>query len=197
MLDALVNSQHQVISVLGLHPLLILEGHIRTHCVFGGDQPPGCAAELRIILVFQAGKAGIIRAYKAQHRAHKVAIGVIALVIRNELHAAADVVLLQKGQNFVLDVVLHLALDIGEIGILIRQLLHLGFLHVQNLRQAANQGGLILFFYVSRFQGHRPDTGALGQHFAVAVIDGAPLRAEGGGLQALVDGGALQLFPIH
>ncbi len=39
-LHGLINGEHQVVAILGLHILLILKGHIGAQGIAGGDQPP-------------------------------------------------------------------------------------------------------------------------------------------------------------
>ena len=93
-LHGLIDGEHQVVAILGLHILLILKGHIGAQGIAGGDQPPRGAPQLRVVLQLHPVQALAVGAGKSQHRGGHRPIGVIALVILNKAHARGDVVIL-------------------------------------------------------------------------------------------------------
>ena len=89
-LHSLINGEHQVVAVLGLHILLVFKGHIGAQGVPGGNEPPGGAPQLGVVLELQALQALAVSTGKAQHRGSHRPVGVIALVVLNQPHTGGD-----------------------------------------------------------------------------------------------------------
>ena len=137
-LYSLVDSQLDRVAVLGVNVLLILERHICLVRVSGGDDTPGRAGQIIVILIFYALKSLIVHTGKAYNGRRKLIVGIIALVIvkkRDNVRQLCVLIaqLFRKLEYFLSFVALDLSLHYYIIGILLDLFKHVVVIKIKYL----------------------------------------------------------------
>ena len=68
VLDGLVDGQHQAVTILCRHQLLVIIGHIGADGVFGRNQPACRSGKGTVIIGLQARKALVVSSDAPKHR---------------------------------------------------------------------------------------------------------------------------------
>ena len=196
MLHGFVDGQDDTVAVFGLIHLIIFVGHILALGVFYRDNLSGRPAEDGVVIGFQAIGPLVFRAGEAQYIGGKVIEGIVPFIILVQIDAVNLIVRL-KFCNLIRQRPFNLPLDDLIVGVFAGALQDIVLIHLQKFRKIiGNQFPLLLGFDVHRGNGNSPDRGALGQNLHIPVIDGSPLRADGGDAHLLFGRQLLIIFPV-
>ena len=171
-LDRFVYGEVDVVSVLSLDILLVLERHICSARVAGGNYSAGIAREVIIVFEFNALKTLFVRAGEADNAGRELFLGVVALVVVQQLDNAVAVVILGQLFGELHDLVALIDLDLALNNYIVALLL--GFfedvliIDAQDLRQSARGSlALLVVFEVYRRKHDLPRRRAFGEHLAL------------------------------
>ena len=176
ILDRGVDGQVHVVALCLIVVVLVVDKeHIRATVIRRADDAPGAAGQIAVIALLQAVEAVVVLPDEADDVRGQIAVGVIALRVRLDLHAG-EVVLLLERAHFFRHFRLDLALDdlIPAVGIL-RHGQDLIIIDVEDLGKFARDQLRIFFVLddLGRADEDRIGRGVHGQDLAVRIVDRA------------------------
>ena len=201
-LDGLVDGEIDVVAVLAFDVLFVLERHIGTAGIFGGDDSARSAREVFVVFVLNALQSLLIRSREADDRGREGVLGIVALVVVEKLNDAAAVVFLGERFHQLDDLValLHLdfALDDGVVVLLLRLFKDVFVVQPEDLGESSCRSlALLVVVKVDRRKHDLPYRGAFRKRGAFGVVDGTALRREDGVAQLLTDRLLLKLAALN